>query len=195
MASPAPSSVYAGADLLPSTDLIEGCVGALQALARDPVNRDLIRGLGAVPVGVQLLHSADEDLQRSAAGLLSELASDREGASAIEQQGATEPLTCLLSSKNDAVSAYSAAVLFKMSEGKPADYRKQLHSELTHSLYRDHGNGWPGNSVDLDAMAAHLSPEPIYQPHVYGHTTAAVDCNNIYQGIYESRVSLNVRLA
>lgn len=194
MASPAPSSVYG--DSLPSNDLIEGCVGALQALARDPVNRELIRSLGTVPVGVQLLHSEDEELQRTAAGLLSELASDKEGAIAIEQHGATDPLTCLLSSKNEAVSAYAAAVLYKMSEGKPADYRKQLHSELTHSLYRDHGNAWPAGVPDLDMMAANLSPEPIYQPHVYGHTSSMVgpDTNNIYQGIYESRVSFLIFL-
>lgn len=54
-----------------------------------------------------------------AAGVLCELAADKEGAEIIEQEGATAPLTELLHSRNEGVATYAAAVLFRMSEDKP----------------------------------------------------------------------------
>ena len=164
-------------------------------MARDNVNRELIRNMGAVPVGVQLLYSEEEGVQRSATGLLCELASDKEGAAKIEQEGATSPLTTLLNSKNEAVSAYAAAILFKMSEGKSQDYKNQLNSELTNSLYRDEVHHWPpmeGTGADMDMGM--LVPEEIYQTHIYGQTQPSlIDNSNIYQGIYESRVGFEGR--
>lgn len=101
-----------------------------------------------------------------AAGVLCELAQDKEAAEAIEAEGATAPLTELLHSRNEGVgectsiyrthlhlflyhiillmfycfihflnffppvATYAAAVLFRMSEDKPQDYKKRLSVEI-----------------------------------------------------------------
>lgn len=52
---------------------------------------------------VQLLYSPIENIQRVAAGVLCELAQDKEAAEAIEAEGATAPLTELLHSRNEGV--------------------------------------------------------------------------------------------
>lgn len=46
-------------------------------------------------------------VQRVAAGVLCELATDKEGAEMIEQEGATAPLTELLHSRNEGVGKFS----------------------------------------------------------------------------------------
>lgn len=70
------------------------------------------------------------------------MAADKEGAEIIEQEGATGPLTDLLHSRNEGVATYAAAVLFRMSEDKPQDYKKRLSIELTNSLLREDNNIW-----------------------------------------------------
>jgi catenin beta 1 len=50
-----------------------------------------------------LLFNDIENIQRVAAGVLCELAADKEGAEMIEQEGATAPLTELLHSRNEGV--------------------------------------------------------------------------------------------
>ena len=52
---------------------------------------------------LQLLYNEIENVQRVAAGVLCELAADKEGAVMIEQEGATAPLTELLHSRNEGV--------------------------------------------------------------------------------------------
>ena len=52
---------------------------------------------------LQLLYSPVENIQRVAAGVLCELAQDKEAAEAIEAEGATAPLTELLHSRNEGV--------------------------------------------------------------------------------------------
>ena len=52
---------------------------------------------------VQLLYNDIENIQRVAAGVLSELAEDKEGAEMVEAEGATAPLTELLHSRNEGV--------------------------------------------------------------------------------------------
>jgi len=47
-----------------------------------------------------------ENIQRVAAGVLCELAQDKEAAEAIEAEGATAPLTELLHSRNEGVGEY-----------------------------------------------------------------------------------------
>lgn len=121
-------------------EIVEGTVGALHILAREAHNRAVIRGLNCIPLFVQLLYSPIENIQRVAAGVLCELASDKEGAELIEQEGATAPLTELLHSRNEGVATYAAAVLFRMSEDKPQDYKKRLSVELTSSLFRGDQN-------------------------------------------------------
>lgn len=91
---------------------------------------------------LQLLYCPIENIQRVAAGVLCELAQDKEGAEAIEAENATAPLTDLLHSRNESIAAYAAAVLFRMSEDKSQDYKKRLSVELTSSLFRDDAP-WP----------------------------------------------------
>uniref|UniRef100_A0A7N6AUH9 Catenin beta 1 n=1 Tax=Anabas testudineus TaxID=64144 RepID=A0A7N6AUH9_ANATE len=123
-------------------EIVEGCTGALHILARDVHNRIVIRGLNTIPLFVQLLYSPVENIQRVAAGVLCELAQDKEAAEAIEAEGATAPLTELLHSRNEGVATYAAAVLFRMSEDKPQDYKKRLSVELTSSLFRTEPMAW-----------------------------------------------------
>lgn len=99
-------------------EIVEGTVGALHILSKDEHNRILIRQQNVIPVFVQLLFYNDIEniqvsffamqkfaiftqhfhFQRVAAGVLCELAVDKEVAELIEQEGATAPLTELLNS-------------------------------------------------------------------------------------------------
>lgn len=76
------------------------------------------------------------------------MATDKEGAEIIEQEGATGPLTDLLHSRNEGVATYAAAVLFRMSEDKPQDYKKRLSIELTNSLLRE-DNMWGNTDMSM----------------------------------------------
>lgn len=87
-------------------EIVEGAVGALHILARESHNRAIIRQQNVIPVFVQLLFNEIENIQRVAAGVLCELAADKEGAEAIEQEGATAPLTELLHSRNEGVGTW-----------------------------------------------------------------------------------------
>ncbi|NUN34813.1 hypothetical protein GJQ63_26395, partial [Escherichia coli] len=51
-------------------------------------------------------------------------------------------MTELLHSRNEGVATYAAAVLFRMSEDKPQDYKKRLSVELTSSLFRTEPMTW-----------------------------------------------------
>ena len=137
-------------------EIVEGTVGALHILARDPHNRDVIKKSNVIPIFVQLLYDEIENVQRVAAGVLCELSADKEGAAMIEGEGATAPLTELLHSRNEGVATYAAAVLFRMSEDKGGDYSKRLSQELKSSLYqRDLQNQmWNG---DLPPQNMHVS--------------------------------------
>jgi hypothetical protein len=57
-----------------------------------------------------LLYSPIENIQRVAAGVLCELAQDKEAAEAIEAEGATAPLTELLHSRNEGVGKLRSPV-------------------------------------------------------------------------------------
>merc|ERR1711988_1233954 len=143
--------------------IVEGTVGALHILAREGHNRAIIRGLSVIPIFVQLLYNEIENIQRVAAGVLCELAADKEGAVMIEQEGATAPLTELLHSRNEGVATYAAAVLFRMSEDKGGEYTKRLSQELKSSLYQrgQEGGLWDG----------HMTPGDLHDLHddIYGH--------------------------
>ena len=94
------------ADGVRMEEIVEGTVGALHILAREGHNRAIIRGLSVIPIFVQLLYNEIENIQRVAAGVLCELAADKEGAVMIEQEGATAPLTELLHSRNEGVGKF-----------------------------------------------------------------------------------------
>jgi catenin beta 1 len=48
------------------------------------------------------------------------------------------------------VATYAAAVLFRMSEDKPQDYKKRLSMELTNSLFREENLWNPDLGMDPD---------------------------------------------
>merc|ERR1711953_751479 len=148
------------ADGVRMEEIVEGTVGALHILARDPHNREIIRKSNVIPIFVQLLYDEIENIQRVSAGVLCELSADKEGATMIEGEGATAPLTELLHSRNEGVATYAAAVLFRMSEDKGGDYSKRLSQELKSSLYqRDPEHQmWNGDMAppDLQEMLGHV---------------------------------------
>ncbi|OQR70167.1 armadillo segment polarity protein-like [Tropilaelaps mercedesae] len=153
-------------------EVVEGTVGAMHILSKDPSNRPLIRSLHVIPIFVQLLYSDVENVQRVAVSVLSELATDREGADQIEADGATGPLTELLRSGNEAVATYAAAILFRMSDDKSQDYKKRLSMELTAGLMRpgEHGTPQPPHvdPMDMGFDPDAYNPSEIYPapPHV-----------------------------
>ncbi|XP_049866938.1 armadillo segment polarity protein isoform X2 [Pectinophora gossypiella] len=151
------------ADGVRMEEIVEGAVGALHILARESLNRQLIRQQNVIPIFVQLLFNEIENIQRVAAGVLCELAADKEGAEMIEAEGATAPLTELLHSRNEGVATYAAAVLFRMSEDKPHDYKKRLSMELTNSLFRDDHQMWPNDLAMQPDLQDMLGPEQGYE--------------------------------
>lgn len=108
-------------DDVPMEEIIEGSVGALHQLGRDPHNGIVIRELKCIPVLVQLLYMPWEGIQRVASGCLSELANDRINIDLIDNERITDRLTELLRSKDPAISTYAAAVLYRLSENKPGN--------------------------------------------------------------------------
>merc|ERR1712038_1414362 len=151
------------ADGVRMEEIVEGTVGALHILAREGHNRAIIRGLSVIPIFVQLLYNEIENIQRVAAGVLCELAADKEGAVMIEQEGATAPLTELLHSRNEGVATYAAAVLFRMSEDKGGEYTKRLSAELKSSLYQrgQEENLWGNDHMapaDLQEVLGQVDP-------------------------------------
>jgi len=96
-----PPSVYA--DGVRMEEIVEGTVGALHVLARESLNRALIRQQMVIPIFVQLLFNEIENIQRVAVGVLCELAVDKEGVEMIEQEGASAPIAELLHSQNEGV--------------------------------------------------------------------------------------------
>uniref|UniRef100_A0A1B0DKX3 Armadillo segment polarity protein n=1 Tax=Phlebotomus papatasi TaxID=29031 RepID=A0A1B0DKX3_PHLPP len=165
------------ADGVRMEEIVEGTVGALHILARESHNRALIRQQAVIPIF------------RVAAGVLCELAADKEGAEMIEQEGATAPLTELLHSRNEGVATYAAAVLFRMSEDKPQDYKKRLSMELTNSLLREDNNMWNnadlGMGPDLQDM---LGPDQGYEG-LYGQGPPSVHSSHggrAYQQGYDT---------
>jgi catenin beta 1 len=157
-----PAGSYA--DGVRMEEIIEGTVGALHILAREAHNRALIRGLSVIPIFVQLLYNEIENIQRVAAGVLCELAADKEGASAIEVEGATAPLTELLHSRNEGVATYAAAVLFRMSEDKGGEYTKRLSQELRSSLYQrgQEESLWGGDHMPPNDLQEMLGVDGVY---------------------------------
>ncbi|EDM06034.1 junction plakoglobin, isoform CRA_b [Rattus norvegicus] len=123
---------------------------------------------------VKLLYSSVENIQRVAAGVLCELAQDKEAADAIDAEGASAPLMELLHSRNEGTATYAAAVLFRISEDKNPDYRKRVSVELTNSLFKH----------DPAAWEAAQSMIPINEPY-------ADDMDATYRPMYSSDVPLD----
>lgn len=54
------------------------------------------------------------------------------------------------------VATYAAAVLFRMSEDKPQDYKKRLSMELTNSLFREENLWNPDLGMGADLQVRNL---------------------------------------
>ncbi|XP_077427192.1 junction plakoglobin a [Vanacampus margaritifer] len=148
-----PSNKQTYQDGVRMEEIVEGCTGALHILARDPVNRAEIANLQTIPLFVQLLYSPVDNVKRVAAGVLCELALDKQSAEAIDGEGASPPLMELLHSDNEGIATYAAAVLFRISEDKSAEHKKRVSRELTHSMFKHDPAAWEmaHNSVTMEA--------------------------------------------
>lgn len=129
-------------------DMIETCVSALQVLCKNAASRAYVIRANVVPILVELLYYDIETVQCYAAGALSEVANEIEGAKQIEHHGGVAQLTDLLHSKNENIATYSAAVLHALSRNKPTEYQKRLDIELTNSLMREESGAW-GQDIDI----------------------------------------------
>ena len=63
-------------------------------------------------------------------------------------------------------ATYAAAVLFRMSEDKPQDYKKRLSVELTSSLFRGDQVPW-GDPPGLEDMGMGLGGDNFPQDQLY----------------------------
>ncbi|XP_052430062.1 junction plakoglobin [Carassius gibelio] len=150
-------------------EIVEGCTGALHILARDPINRGEIASLQTIPLFVQLLYSYVENIKRVSAGVLCELALDKQSAEMIDAEGASAPLMELLHSPNEGIATYAAAVLFRISEDKSSDYRKRVSVELTHSLFKHDPAAWEmaHAAMPLDPGYIPDDLDAVYPPYGY----------------------------
>ncbi|KAI4884849.1 hypothetical protein NFI96_022867 [Prochilodus magdalenae] len=150
-------------------EIVEGCTGALHILARDPINRGEIASMQTIPLFVQLLYSYVENVKRVSAGVLCELALDKQSAELIDAEGASAPLMELLHSPNEGIATYAAAVLFRISEDKSSDYRKRVSVELTHSLFKHDPAAWEmaHSTIPLDPGYMPDDLDAAYPPYGY----------------------------
>lgn len=117
-------------------DTLEIVLAAMQILAKDQTAQDqLLHAAGLLTGVVQLLYTTSTCLQRATTALLSQLSNSRAGCLAIEREGACSRLTELIQSSNEYIAAYSAAVLHRIAQDKPEEYRKRLSLELRQSLF------------------------------------------------------------
>uniref|UniRef100_A0A1A8HZC2 Junction plakoglobin a n=1 Tax=Nothobranchius kuhntae TaxID=321403 RepID=A0A1A8HZC2_NOTKU len=169
------SSQQAFKDGVKMEEIVEGCTGALHILARDPINREEIAHLDSIPLLVQLLYSPVDNVKRVAAGALCELALDRQAAALIDSEGAAAPMMELLHSPNEGIATYAAAVLFRISEDKPVDYKKRVSVELTHSLFKQDPEAWEAAHNTL-LMESNYPEEPLDGGfHGYGYPEMPMD--------------------
>ncbi|XP_036406186.1 junction plakoglobin a [Megalops cyprinoides] len=150
-------------------EIVEGCTGALHIMARDPISRSEIASMQTIPLFVQLLYSPIENVKRVSAGVLCELALDKQSAEIIDAEGASAPLMELLHSSNEGIATYAAAVLFRISEDKNSDYRKRVSVELTHSLFKHDPVAWEmaHNTVSMEPGYGPEDLDVQYAPYGY----------------------------
>ncbi|GLD61198.1 junction plakoglobin-like protein [Lates japonicus] len=156
-------------------EIVEGCTGALHILARDPINRGEIASMQTIPLFVQLLYSYVENVKRVSAGVLCELALDKQSAELIDAEGASAPLMELLHSSNEGIATYAAAVLFRISEDKSSDYRKRVSVELTHSLFKHDPAAWEMAHTAVPLEPTYLADELDGSYPPYGYTDLPLD--------------------
>ncbi|XP_044260719.1 armadillo segment polarity protein-like [Tribolium madens] len=155
-------------------DIVEGTVNTLHILSRDPFTRSIIRQQMVIPIFVQLLYNEVENVQRAAAAVLSELVVDKEGADIIEQEGAATVLNELLQSRNEGVSSYAAAILFRLNEEKSQNSSKRSPNSMN-SLFQE-DNLW-NPDFEIAELQEILSSDQTYSS-VYNQETTGVHNNH-----------------
>ncbi|CAG0879006.1 unnamed protein product [Darwinula stevensoni] len=168
--------------------LIKALIGLIRNLALCPANHAPLRENGAIPRLVQLLVKSFQDTQRRASVASSASSQPSVYADGVRMEEITEGTVGALhilarDPHNRAIirATYAAAILFRMSEDKPQDYKKRLSQELTNSfLFREDPGMWTGSELgmpgDLQDMirAADQGYDGLYSggpPSVHsGHT-------------------------
>lgn len=160
-------------------EIVEGTVSALHILAKDPQNRVIIRNSKIIPVLVtSLLYSRNESILKAVVGLLRELAYDKEGADAIENEGATQPLSELLRSSNSVIATYAAQVMYAMSQEKPPEYRKRLSNELTQTFaFRE--EPWTSTAADMDLANLMTGEDPYHDQMFHGSSNGPPSVHSV----------------
>ncbi|TNM97550.1 hypothetical protein fugu_015706 [Takifugu bimaculatus] len=169
-------------------EIVEGCTGALHIMARDPINRGEIASMQTIPLFVQLLYSYVENVKRVAAGVLCELALDKQSAELIDAEGASAPLMELLHSNNEGIATYAAAVLFRISEDKSSDYRKRVSVELTHSLFKHDPAAWEMTHTAVPLEHTYLAEELDASYPSYGYTELPLDTLPLDPELHEAYI-------
>lgn len=169
-------------------EIVEGCAGALHILARDPINRGEIANMQTIPLFVQLLYSYVENVKRVSAGVLCELALDKQSAELIDSEGASAPLMELLHSNNEGIATYAAAVLFRISEDKSSDYRKRVSVELTHSLFKHDPAAWEMAHTVVPLEPTYLSDELDGPYPPYGYADIPLDSLPLDPDLHETYI-------
>ena len=112
----------------------------------------------------------------------------------IEAAGATSPLTQLLQSRNEGITNYAAAVLYRMSDDKSQDFKKGLNIDLNGSLFRDdpaaaaHWTNGPGPDLVDMPMIGDDFQEPLYHTN---RGPASAGGQNPYQPTYEAQALMD----
>uniref|UniRef100_H3CXY0 Junction plakoglobin n=1 Tax=Tetraodon nigroviridis TaxID=99883 RepID=H3CXY0_TETNG len=169
-------------------EIVEGCTGALHIMARAPINRGEIAGMQTIPLFVQLLYSYVENVKRVAAGVLCELALDKQSAELIDAEGASAPLMELLHSNNEGIATYAAAVLFRISEDKSSDYRKRVSVELTHSLFKHDPAAWEMAHSAVPLEHTYLADELDASYPPYGYAELPLDTLPLDPELHEAYI-------
>ncbi|XP_069566003.1 junction plakoglobin-like isoform X1 [Brachyistius frenatus] len=169
-------------------EIVEGCTGALHILARDPINRGEIASMQTIPLFVQLLYSYVENVKRVSAGVLCELALDKQSAELIDAEGASAPLMELLHSNNEGIATYAAAVLFRISEDKSSDYRKRVSVELTHSLFKHDPAAWEMAHTAVPLEPTYLADDLDGHYPPYGYADLPLDTLPLDPDLHEAYI-------
>ena len=72
-------------------------------MAKDNVNRTMIRDVGIVQCLKKLLGHPSESIQRLTAGILNELSTDMDGAFILQNEGIADPVNALINSRNEKI--------------------------------------------------------------------------------------------
>ncbi|XP_040565018.1 armadillo segment polarity protein [Lepeophtheirus salmonis] len=115
-------------------EILEFTIGALLIFAKDSQNRILIRNIPKFVLSLLevVQGRVSENIQRVTAGLICEIASDREGALCLYQHGAMEPVKFLLNSKNDKIASYATTIMYSLSSVPKQQMPQSHHQDWSH---------------------------------------------------------------